>query len=117
MNLLTTFQERLSRKVYKQRLDEIRTDLSRGIDKEAKKISDHATRQQMIDFEKIRCEKRLLEDKYKVLKEKYLKLKNEVRVAVERRSKRRESNTTASETERSGSTKTRTETNESSHQK
>ncbi|XP_015109500.1 restin homolog isoform X2 [Diachasma alloeum] len=109
--------ERLSRKAYKQRLDEIRSDLSRGIDRETKKISDHATRQQMIDFEKIRCEKRLLEDKYKILKEKYLKLKNEVRVAVERRSKRRESITTASETERSASTKTRTERDESIDQK
>ncbi|XP_011313626.1 putative leucine-rich repeat-containing protein DDB_G0290503, partial [Fopius arisanus] len=109
--------ERLSRKLYKQRLDEIRSDLSRGIDKETKKISDQANRQQIIDFEKVRCEKRLLEDKYKTLKEKYLKLKHEVRVAVERRSKRRESNTTASETERSASTKTRTEKNESMGQK
>lgn len=37
------------------------------------------------EFEKVRCEKRLLEDKYKSLKEKYLRLKNEVRLSMERK--------------------------------
>lgn len=107
----------MARKVYKQRLEEVRGDFSKEIDKEAKNISERASRQETVDFEKIRCEKRLLEDKYKTLKEKYLKLKNDVRLAVERRSKRKESNTTASETERSASTRTRTDRTESSIQK
>ncbi|XP_049540077.1 uncharacterized protein MAL13P1.304 isoform X2 [Anopheles darlingi] len=41
-------------------------------------------------YEKIRCEKRLLEDKYKCLKEKYIRLKSDVRISLERRKKRRE---------------------------
>lgn len=107
----------MARKVFKQKLDEIRSDFSREIEKEAKKISERATRQDSIDYDKIRCEKRLLEDKYKTLKDKYLKLKNDVRLAVEKRSKRKEGNTTASETEKSASTRTRTERTESLTQK
>ncbi|XP_058065603.1 centrosomal protein of 164 kDa [Anopheles bellator] len=41
-------------------------------------------------YEKVRCEKRLLEDKYKCLKEKYTRLKTDVRISLERRKKRRE---------------------------
>ncbi|XP_053594122.1 centrosomal protein of 164 kDa isoform X2 [Microplitis demolitor] len=110
-------EENMARKVFKQKLDEIRSDFSREIEKEAKKISERATRQDSIDYDKIRCEKRLLEDKYKTLKDKYLKLKNDVRLAVEKRSKRKEGNTTASETEKSASTRTRTERTESLTQK
>ncbi|XP_074112640.1 centrosomal protein 164 isoform X3 [Cotesia typhae] len=106
-------EENMARKVFKQKLDEIRSDLSREIDKETKKISDRATRQDSADYDKIRCEKRILEDKYKTLKDKYLKLKNDVRLAVEKRSKRKEGHTTVSETEKSGSTRTRTERTES----
>lgn len=56
-------------------------------------------------YEKIRCEKRLLEDKYRCLKEKYLRLKTEVKLTIEKRNKRREQSitTTGSETERSNS--------------
>ncbi|XP_034942894.1 uncharacterized protein PF11_0207 isoform X2 [Chelonus insularis] len=110
-------EESTARKVYKQRLEEIRADFSRDIEKEMKKLSERAAQQETANFDKIRCEKRLLEDKYKTLKEKYLKLKNDVRLAVERRSKRREGNTTASETERSASTRTKTERTESSLQR
>ncbi|KAH0553552.1 uncharacterized protein PF11_0207-like isoform X2 [Cotesia glomerata] len=110
-------EENMARKVFKQKLDEIRSDLAREIDKETKKISDRATRQDSADYDKIRCEKRILEDKYKTLKDKYLKLKNDVRLAVEKRSKRKEGHTTASETEKSGSTRTRTERTESLTQK
>lgn len=54
-------------------------------------------------FEKMRCEKRLLEDKYRCLKEKYVRLKADVKISLERRSRRRDhqSITTGSETERS----------------
>jgi hypothetical protein len=58
-------------------------------------------------YEKIRCEKRLLEDKYKCLKDKYLRLKTEVKMSIEKRNKRKEqggaTTTTGSETERSHS--------------
>lgn len=58
-------------------------------------------------FEKMRCEKRLLEDKYKCLKEKYVRLKADVKISLERRSRRRDhqSIATGSETERSNSNK------------
>lgn len=55
-------------------------------------------------FEKLRCEKRLLEDKYRTLKDKYVRLKGDVKMSVERRRKREHTaNTTGSETERSTS--------------
>lgn len=58
-------------------------------------------------FEKMRCEKRLLEDKYRCLKEKYVRLKADVKISLERRSRRRDhqSIATGSETERSNSNK------------
>ncbi|XP_030381303.1 uncharacterized protein LOC115629114 [Scaptodrosophila lebanonensis] len=68
-------------------------------------------------YEKVRCEKRLLEDKYRCLKEKYVRLKTDVKLSLERRNQRREAQalqqhtntntntTTGSETERSISNK------------
>lgn len=59
-------------------------------------------------YEKIRCEKRLLEDKYRCLKEKYVRLKADVKMSLERRNRRREQQSgaaTGSETERSNSNK------------
>lgn len=57
-------------------------------------------------YEKMRCEKRLLEDKYKCLKEKYVRLKADIKVSLERRNRRpHASTTTGSETERSFSNK------------
>lgn len=56
-------------------------------------------------YEKLRCEKRLLEDKYRCLKEKYLRLKTDVKLSIEKRNKRKEQSatptttTTGSETE------------------
>ncbi|XP_071860458.1 centrosomal protein 164 isoform X5 [Bombus fervidus] len=105
-----------TRKMYKQHLEEIRADFSREVEKEARKQTGRAIHQESIEFEKMRCEKRLLQDKYMALKEKYMKLKKEVRLAIERRSKRKEGYTTASETERSTSTRTRTDRTESSEQ-
>ncbi|XP_020282678.1 centrosomal protein of 164 kDa isoform X2 [Pseudomyrmex gracilis] len=109
--------EALARKMYKERLEEIRADFARDIEKETRKQSERTLQQESIDFEKMRCEKRLLQDKYTALKEKYMKLKNDVRLAVERRSRRKEGYTTASETERSTSTRTKTDRTESSEQK
>ncbi|XP_032684812.1 trichohyalin isoform X3 [Odontomachus brunneus] len=108
--------EALARKMYKERLEEIRADFARDAEKETRKQAERAIQQDSIDFERMRCEKRLLQDKYTALKEKYMKLKNDVRLAVERRSRRKEGYTTASETERSASTRTRTERTESSEQ-
>lgn len=58
-------------------------------------------------YEKLRCEKRLLEDKYRCLKDKYLRLKTEVKLSIEKRNRRKEqsttTNTTGSETEQSNS--------------
>ncbi|XP_046749249.1 centrosomal protein of 164 kDa-like isoform X2 [Diprion similis] len=110
-------EEDLARKEYKQRLEEVRASFSRDIEKEMKKQSERLVRPDTMDYEKIRCEKRLVEDKYKTLKEKYLKLKNDVRLAVESRSRRKEANATASETERSTSARTKTERTESVDQK
>ncbi|CAL7939829.1 unnamed protein product [Xylocopa violacea] len=105
-----------NRKMYKQRLEEIRADFSRDAEKEARRQSDRGVHQDSIEFEKMRCEKRLLQDRYMVLEEKYMKLKREVRSAIERKSKRKEGYATASETERSTSTRTKTDRTESSEQ-
>ncbi|XP_058798530.1 centrosomal protein of 164 kDa isoform X2 [Phymastichus coffea] len=107
------------RKVYKQQLEQIRADFAKEIEKEMKNHNDSAIRQETVDFEKLRCEKRLLEDKYNTLKEKYLKMKKDMRAAIEKRARRKEqqANMTASETEMSTSTRTRTERTESSEHK
>lgn len=105
--------------MYKQRLDEIRTDYTKDVDNEVKKY-DSAVRQEIVDFEKLRCEKRLLEDKYNTIKEKYMKMKKDMRAAIEKRNRRKEqqaANATASETEISTSTRTRTDRTDSTDQK
>lgn len=103
--------------MYKQHLEEIRADFSREVEKEAREQTGRAIPQESIEFEKMRCEKRLLQDKYMALREKYMKLKKEVRAAIDKRNRRKEGYTTASETERSTSTRTRTDGTESSEQK
>ncbi|XP_014239734.1 centrosomal protein of 164 kDa-like isoform X2 [Cimex lectularius] len=52
-----------------------------------KKLSDKEPNSLSInrDFEKMRCEKRLIEDKYRSLKDKYLQLKSDIEIAVERK--------------------------------
>ncbi|XP_015439557.1 PREDICTED: centrosomal protein of 164 kDa [Dufourea novaeangliae] len=109
--------EALTRKMHKQRLEDIRADFTRDAEKEARKQSEQrSVQQETVDIEKMRSENRLLQDKYTVLKEKYRKLKNDVRLAVERRSWRKMGYTSASETEKSTSTRTRTDRTESSEQ-
>ena len=61
-------------------------------------------------FEKLRCEKRLLEDKYRTLKDKYVRLKSDIKQSLEKRNKKRlaaDNNraTGGSETDRSTSQK------------
>uniref|UniRef100_A0A0A9XQ60 WW domain-containing protein n=1 Tax=Lygus hesperus TaxID=30085 RepID=A0A0A9XQ60_LYGHE len=53
--------------------------LKKLVDKEPNSLSVNR------DFEKMRCEKRLLEDKYRSLKDKYLQLKTDMKIAVERK--------------------------------
>ncbi|XP_053972469.1 centrosomal protein of 164 kDa [Hylaeus volcanicus] len=108
--------EGLTRQMYKQRLEEIRSDFSRDAEKKAQKLVEQTVQQESVDIEKMRSENRLLQDKYTALKEKYRKLKGEVRLVVERRIRRKAGYTTASETERSTSTRTRTDRTESSEQ-
>jgi centrosomal protein CEP164 len=112
--LLCFIQEGVARKVYKQKLDEIRADYSKDFESEIKKHNELAMRQESEDFEKIRCQKRLIEDKYNTLKEKYMKLKNDMRAAIERRQKHKEkANSIVSETETSSRTKSeRTDSND-----
>jgi len=85
--------------MYKE-LAEIRTDFARDAEKEARKQTEKAFQQESVDFEKMRCEKRLLQDKYTALKEKYMKLENDVRLAVERRSRTKEGYTTRTRTDK-----------------
>ncbi|XP_050308283.1 myosin-11 [Anthonomus grandis grandis] len=56
-------------------------------------------------FEKLRCEKRLLEDKYRCLKEKYIRLKTEVKLSLEkRRGKKDQTSTNTTNTTTTDST-------------
>lgn len=54
-------------------------------------------------FEKMRCDKRLLEDKYRCMKEKYLRLKTEVKMSIEKRHRKKDSTTTTANTNTTGS--------------
>ncbi|XP_071441917.1 centrosomal protein of 164 kDa-like isoform X2 [Hetaerina americana] len=58
-------------------------------------------------FEKLRCEKRILEDKYRTLKEKYIKMKSEAKANAEKRAAKKVGENgkggTGSETDRSTS--------------
>jgi centrosomal protein CEP164 len=80
-------QEELTKKEHATNLTEMRIKMSHELDMERQRMRE--TGEDRL-YEKIRCEKRLLEDKYKCLKEKYMRLKNDVRISLERRKKRRE---------------------------
>ncbi|XP_076657616.1 centrosomal protein 164 isoform X1 [Halictus rubicundus] len=101
--------------IYKQRLGDMWP--GRSVEIKARKLAEQRSfQQESVDIEKMRSENRLMQDKYTALREKYKKLKNDVRLAVERRSWRKAEYNTASETERSTSTRTRTDITESSEQ-
>lgn len=83
-------------------MTDLKTKMQNELEQEKNKsVCDERT------YEKLRCEKRLLEDKYRCLKEKYLRLKTDVKLSIEKRNKRKEqsttTNTTGSETEQSNS--------------
>ncbi|XP_072386494.1 uncharacterized protein Cep164 isoform X2 [Diabrotica undecimpunctata] len=95
-------EEQVLRKAHQAKMAELRSKFQAESEQDRGK---HTTDERT--FEKLRCEKRLLEDKYRCLKEKYLKLKTEIKLTMEKRSKRKEqsttTNTTGSETEQSNS--------------
>lgn len=90
------------KKEHQAQMSQLKTKMQNEMDMEKNKtFCDERT------YEKLRCEKRLLEDKYKCLKEKYFRLKTEVKSSIEKRNRRKEqsttTNTTGSETEQSNS--------------
>ncbi|XP_048525771.1 centrosomal protein of 164 kDa isoform X3 [Dendroctonus ponderosae] len=100
----------LEEQIMKQEHQVEMLELKRKLQSEAEAVKSKHTYDDR-QFEKMRCEKRLLEDKYRCLKEKYLRLKTEVKLSLEKRSRRKEqnstnttaTNTTGSETEQSHS--------------
>ncbi|XP_055912072.1 myosin-15 isoform X2 [Eupeodes corollae] len=106
-------EEEILKKEYSTKLSEMHDKLTHEIETERQRMRD--TGEDRL-YEKVRCEKRLLEDKYRCLKEKYVRLKTDVKLSLERRNRRREqqaalnqqsinNTTTGSETERSLSNK------------
>lgn len=97
-------EEDLLRKDHVMNLQQTKEKLAHELDLERQKMRETGENHL---YEKIRCEKRLLEDKYRCLKDKYVRLKTDVKISLERRHQRREqqSLTTGSETERSNSNK------------
>lgn len=97
-------EEDLIRKDHTFNLQQVKEKMSHELELEKHKMRE--TGESHL-YEKMRCEKRLLEDKYRCLKEKYVRLKTDVKISLERRHQRREqqSLTTGSETERSNSNK------------
>lgn len=97
-------EEELIRKDHVMNLQQTKEKLAHELELERQKMRETGENHL---YEKIRCEKRLLEDKYRCLKDKYVRLKTDVKISLERRHHRREqqSLTTGSETERSNSNK------------
>lgn len=80
-------EEELIKKDHAFALVEMREKLSRELELERQRMRETGENRL---YEKIRCEKRLLEDKYRCLKDKYVRLKNDVKISLERRNQRRE---------------------------
>lgn len=87
------------RKEHQNQMLEIKNRITSDVENEKHRFDEKL-------FDKMKCEKKLLEDKYRCLKDKYLRLKTEVKMSIEKRNKKREQSgttTTGSETERSHS--------------
>lgn len=97
-------EEELLRKDHMTNLAQLKDQMTHELECERQRMKETGDNHVL---EKIRCEKRLLEDKYRCLKEKYVRLKADVKMSLERRNRRREHQTTntGSETERSNSHK------------
>lgn len=80
-------EEELLRREHSSRLSQMREKFARELDAEKQRFREKGEERL---YEKVRCEKRLLEDKYRCLKEKYVRLKTDVKLSLERRNRRRE---------------------------
>lgn len=99
----------LLRKEHANNLSQVKMKLEHELEVEKVRMRESGESHQ---FEKLRCEKRLLEDKYRCLKEKYIRLKTDVKQRLERQSQQRRqpsTTVTTSETERSVSHKLQAE--------
>ncbi|XP_017066793.1 centrosomal protein of 164 kDa [Drosophila eugracilis] len=80
-------EEEILRREQASRLSQLRDKFARELDSEKLRFREKGEERL---YEKVRCEKRLLEDKYRCLKEKYVRLKTDVKLSLERRNRRRE---------------------------
>lgn len=80
---VTCLQEESLRRDHGARVEELRKRLEVERDAASRELEDSHR-----GYEKLRCEKRLLEDKYRSLKEKYLRLYTDVKVSIEKRKRR-----------------------------
>lgn len=72
---------------YANKLAETKSQLIQEYEEDIQKHKPPADDDRVL--EKIRCEKRLLEDKYRCLKDKYVRLKTDVKLSLEKRNTRR----------------------------
>lgn len=92
-------EEHVLRREHQNLMAELRAKIANDADSEKRLYDEKAV-------EKLKCEKKLLEDKYRCLKDKYLRLKTDVKMSIEKRNKKKEQSgttTTGSETEKSHS--------------
>lgn len=97
-------QEELVRKEHAKKKEALISELTHGLESERIKMRESGEERM---FEKIRCEKRLLEDKYRCLKDRYNRLKTDVKLSVEKRNNKRKEQqqllVTAGDKQRGGS--------------
>ncbi|XP_016973082.1 uncharacterized protein LOC108040234 [Drosophila rhopaloa] len=99
-------EEEIIRREQAARLAQLRDKFARELDLEKQRFREKGEERL---YEKVRCEKRLLEDKYRCLKEKYVRLKTDVKLSLERRNRRREAQLVPQHTHTNNSTKSNTE--------
>lgn len=79
-------QEALIKKEYANKKAELKSSLTHELETERLRMRETGDDRL---YEKLRCEKRLLEDKYRCLKDRYNRLKTDVKLSVEKRNNRR----------------------------
>lgn len=80
-------EEDLLRKDHSMKFTQVKETMSHELELERQRMRDTGENHL---YEKVRCEKRLLEDKYRCLKEKYVRLKTDLKISLDRRNQRRE---------------------------
>lgn len=88
-----------------KKVSQLKSEMSQEVDKERHRIRETGGDDDRV-YEKIRCEKRLLEDKYRCLKDKYVRLKTDVKLSLEKRNSRRREQQQINNTSESNSIKT-----------